>query len=49
MIINSAAAIFVSGLSDSFQDAALVATDSIDSGSAKLKLNNLIDITTKMK
>ena len=49
VIINSAAAILVSGLSDSFQDAAMVATDSIDSGSAKLKLNNLIDITTKMK
>lgn len=46
VIINAASAIYISGFSNSFQDAAIIAADSIDSGAAKHKLNKLIEISS---
>jgi len=46
VIINAAAAILIAEKANSFQDAAFIASNSIDSGSAKLKLNLLINATS---
>lgn len=43
--INAAAALLVSGKADSFNDAALTAKESIDSGAAASKLNALIRVS----
>jgi len=45
VVINAAAALFIGGLSDDFRGAARLAGESIDSGAAALKLEQLIKST----
>lgn len=47
VLINSAAAIYLSGFTETFKEAAKVAQKSIESGSALAKLNSLIDETNR--
>ena len=46
VIINAAAAILIAEKANSFQEATFIASNSIDSGSATLKLNQLINETS---
>lgn len=48
IVINAAAALLASGKSQSFNDAAIVAKDSINSGAATEKLNQLATLTNKL-
>ncbi len=47
--INAAAALLAAGKAQSFNDAALMAKDSIDSGAAATKLGTLVEISSGMK
>jgi len=47
VLLNAGAAIYVAGMADSIQDGIDIAKDSIDSGKALEKLNNLKDWTNK--
>ena len=49
VIINSAAALVAYGLTDNFQEAANLASESIDSGASLDKLNQLIKITNELE
>ncbi len=49
VLLNSGAAIYVSGLADSIQDGIKMAREAIDSGKAKKKLEELIRITNIFK
>ena len=46
VIINAASALYVGGIADDFKEAAKIAAESIDSGKAKEKLEDLIHATT---
>lgn len=46
VVLNAAAALFVSGLAQSFREATRVAAEAIDSGAANQRLNQLIHFTT---
>lgn len=47
VLLNAAAAIYVAGVADSFADAIKVAEESIDSGKALAKLNELVEYTNR--
>jgi hypothetical protein len=47
VIINAASALYVGGIADDFKEAAKIATESIDSGKTKEKLEDLIRATTE--
>ncbi len=49
VLLNSGAAIYISGLADSIQDGIKMAREAIDSGKAKKKLEELIRITNIFK
>jgi len=48
VILNAAAAVFAAGKTDNLNDAVKIATESIDSGSALGKLNELTELTGRM-
>jgi anthranilate phosphoribosyltransferase len=47
VIINAASALYVGGIADDFKEATKLATESIDRGKAKEKLEDLIRVTTE--
>ena len=47
VILNSAAALIIAGQAKALADGAKIASEMIDSGKAKAKLNQLISITTQ--
>jgi anthranilate phosphoribosyltransferase len=49
VVLNAAAAIFVAGKADNLKEAVKIAEDSIDSGKALEKLNQLVEWTNKNK
>jgi anthranilate phosphoribosyltransferase len=48
VILNAAAAIYVAGLADNLDQGVTLASDSISSGSAKMKLKELIELSNRL-
>jgi anthranilate phosphoribosyltransferase len=47
VLLNSGAALFVAGIADSIRDGMRVAAQSIDSGKARQKLEQLVELTNE--
>ena len=48
VVLNAAAAIYVAGLADSLEKGVALATESIANGGAKTKLDELVDLSTRL-
>jgi anthranilate phosphoribosyltransferase len=47
VLLNASAAFIAAGLSENFEEGIKMAADSIDSGNARKKLDNLIEVTAQ--